>query len=273
MEAQVTKLALALAGLSVSAAAQNVTVWRDSAGNMVVRNLSSWRATRQSENTIVFKGLGSPFEATWKEQGLTVRAASMEGTAQKDEKGAYQLHKAAIQDVASATIEETVNGSVRTTELRCKAIQYDGVDSKAQLTGPVRIVSRVPAQSQSLEITGSVAQLALTPIGEKSEWPLRSATIEGPITMRLDSVERDPAGKAEPRKVQVTGKASRASFNDAARTVTLTGKVELEGSDSLIGAEVKADRVVITLNERREIVDIEFSGNPGQSRLRDGGSR
>lgn len=267
------KLAWTLIGLSAFAAAQNVSVWKDTAGNMVVKNLSSWRATRLSEKAISFKGVGAPFHATWKEQGLTVRAGSMEGTAQRDATGAYQLLKASIRDVSSATIEETVDGATRTTELRCRTIQYDGADSTADLAGPVRIVSKAPSQSQSLEVTGSSARLSLTPIGEKSDWPLRSATVEGPITMRLDSIERDSAGKEEPRKVRVTGKANRATFNDSARTITLAGKVELEGSDSIIGAEVKADRVVITLNEKREIVDIEFSGSPGQSEIRDGGRR
>ncbi|GEM_PF-3632452 len=264
---------MALIGTAAIATAQNVTVWKDAAGNMVVKNLSSWRAKRLSEKAISFKGIGAPFEATWKEQGLTVRAQSMEGTAQKDAKGAYQLQKASIRDVASATIEETVDGAARTTELWCRTIQYDGTDSKADLSGPVHIVSKVPSQSQSLEVSGSSAHLTLTPIGEKSDWPIRSATVEGPITMRLDSLERDPTGKEEPRKVRVTGKANRATFNDSARTITLVGKVELKGSDSIIGAEVKADRVVITLNEKREIVDIEFSGSPGRSEIRDGGRR
>lgn len=267
------RLALALVAVAAIAAAQSVTVWKDAAGNMVVRNLSSWRATRVSDKAISFKGLGKPFEASWKEQGLTVRATTMEGLAEKDDKGAYQLQRATIEGIASAAIEETVDGSVRTTEIRCKTIRYDGVGSKADLEGPVRVVSKVPAQSQSLELTGSSAHLGLTPIGEKADWPLRSGTIEGPVTMRLDSVERDPKGEAEPRKVRVTGKANRATFNDAARTITLTGRVELEGTDSIIGAEVKADRVVITLDERREIVDIEFTGSPGESRLRDGGRR
>jgi lipopolysaccharide export system protein LptA len=259
---------------SLIAQTGKIATWSDNVGNMTVENWTSWRIKKVGDTTYTFKGIGNPFKGIWKKQGLTVRGKSVEGTVEKDEKGAMQLMDATIDAVVDATLTETPEPGVeRTTVLHCQKIVFDGEKSTATLTGGVEVISKSPSESQTLEIKGSKATLDLVPFNEKSDWPIKSGEISGPVTMRLDTLERDKKGKEKPKKIVVTGKASRIVFNDAARTVTLYGAVELDGSDTVIGSNVTATKAVITLDEKREIVDVELSGDPGKSTLRDGGGR
>lgn len=272
MEAQVKAAWWVLVAVAAIGVAQQIGVWSDTAGNMKLSNLASWRVTRESPTKMTFRGQGNPFSGEWKEQRLKVRAQSVVGAAVKDEKGAYHLASAVIEGNVVAAITETVKSGERITELRATSIDYNADQAVANLKGGVRIVSRTPAESQTLELKGNAASVKLPPIGTRSDWPIRSAEVVGGVTMRLDSIERGEE-PAKPRPVVVTGKADRIAFDDSARTITLSGNVELEGSDTIIGANVRALKAVIRLDDKREVADIELTGNPGRSELRDHGGR
>lgn len=268
------------AALLAAAVAQNtqISTWSDTAGNMKIENWTSWRITKTGENTYDFKGSGSPFRGTWKEQGLMVLGKSVTGKTKKEPKGAMQLVAAEVLGVQKATLTETPkSGIVRTTELQSTTLQFNGETSTVTLPNPVTVISRSPAESQTLELHGSSAKLILTPFDEKAEWPVKFGEVFGPVTMTLDTLERVEKKEGEepkpPKRIQVTAKASKVTFNDADRTIVLSGNVTLDGSDTVIGANVRCTKAVITLNAAREIVDIELTGNPGVTEMRDGAHR
>lgn len=270
-------------GLVLGAMQSRPITFKDKAGNMVVENLRSWKATLISDGKISFQGAGNPLKGTWKDQGLTVTASSIEGlaerfqllkgTAVQDKPGAFRLKQAKISGDVVATIEQRSKSEDRTTTLKCASIEYHADANTANLRGGVDILIKSPSNGQTFTMSGTSADLMTTPLGQTSEWPLKSGTVEGPIKLRLDATVKDAAAARGTKQVVVTGTASRLTFNDENRTMTLSGDVHLEGDDSVIGGTVDASKAVIRLNEKHEVIEVSFEGQPGRSTLRESGGR
>lgn len=247
-------------------AAGGGVVFKDKEGNLEIRDLGSWKVTRVNEKSLAFRGTGSPFVGFFRSQGMTVRARSIEGTMTRFTRG-YELDRATIRGGVNAEIAQ--KGSGRTSDLKGDTLVIQGgkESTQATLTGNVTVRSEDPTKSQVFTMSGSSAVASLLPFGAKSDWPLQTLELKGPVKMRLQTAEKTESGKANP--VDLKGTADRLSYNDADRTITLYGNVFLEGTDSSVGGTSEASRVVVRLTNARLVESIEFFGEPGRTTLKE----
>lgn len=262
-------------GLAIGAVAAQGIVFRDRARNLTISGLTSWRITRIDDALSRMQGQGRPLVAVWNSEEMTLRAAKVDGKLRQAKGGRLQLEQADASGGVGLSLASRRDGQpTRTTNLESDSLQYSASNDQAVLPGSLTIVSTVEGGRGNFRIAGSRATLTLAPLGEKAEMPLRAGEIAGPVTLRLETL-REPTAeeKAEGRKapvpVVVTGVGDRLVFNDQARTLTLSGNVAIDGNDGSAFGKVEAQRAVLTLNERREIVDLELSGEPGRATVSD----
>lgn len=265
-------LALGLA-LVVLVTAHGI-VFEDKDRNMTVRGLASWNAERVDENRIKFRGAGKPFEGAWRDQGLTVRARSIDGLAQRNEKGAFALQEATISGDVLADLVGDAKGERRKTTLTGPKLTFDAAapEPTATLAGPMKIVSVVEAKGQRFELRGDSAKIDLAPLDAKSEFPIVRARVPGPVVFVLTAKrEVSEGGKTIERQVKIDGAAGLAVYDDAARTLTLSGGVTVQGDDTVIGGRASATSAIVRLDAERKVKAIDLIGEPGTSSLKDRG--
>jgi lipopolysaccharide export system protein LptA len=85
----------------------------------------------------------------------------------------------------------------------------------------------------------------------------------GPVQFSLETRRK----KNSATQLRVKGKADRLDLGPDATKIILTGNVSIESNDASFSGEMEADKAIITLNEKREIADLELFGNPGRSKL------
>ncbi len=245
-------------------AAQGIT-FKDKAGNMELTGLSGWRAKQVDDNTIEFNGTGNPFVGKWKDQGLTLRAKTIKGTAKK--KGnAFHLAEATLTGGIKGNIVRTENGVSRNNDFTCAQAVYSADTNHLDLTGGVTIVSTSASAPRSIRFTGPTVSATLYPPETKSNWAIKAATITGPVVVVIETVRTVKTGdKTEKRTVVINGRASKAVYDDVARTIVLSGGVHLDGDDNVVGGTVEASRAIISLSEKREVIGIELQGDPGRT--------
>jgi hypothetical protein len=260
--------------LAVLALAQNVT-FKDKAGNLTVSGLASWRVTRLDAEAVRIVGRGSPFTAVWTAEGLTLSGLDIEGRLSQGTGGRLQLRQARVKgNVVMRLVQNTANQGQRTTALTGAALDYDAGRDETTIDGAVSVATKLERSGELFELRGTGATIQLYPLGETREWPARSGSLGGPVTMRLlrtrSATQRERSeGTTDPVTVEVTGRADRLAFDEDGRRIVLAGSVTIVGSDAAGFGEIKANRAVVRLNERREVVDIDFDGSPGVARIRD----
>jgi hypothetical protein len=266
-------VAAALAAVAVYGLAQGI-VFEDRDRNMVVRQLTSWNVDRVDESTIRFRGAGRPFAGAWRDQGLTMRGQTIRGVAQRNARGAFALTSATVEGSVEAVLTRTRAQETRVTTLTAPRVEYtaSATESGATLSGPMSVVSAVAPTGERFELRGSAARLALTPLGERAAFPIRRATVDGPVNFSLLTTRQVREGPQTVRRpVRIDGRADLAVYDDAARTLTLRGNVNVEGDDTVIGGRAQADVAVVRLDEARQVAGIDLEGDPGTSVIRDRG--
>jgi hypothetical protein len=249
------------------AAAQGI-VFSDKAGNMDVRGLSSWRTTRLDQTKARFVGKGSPLTARWKRQGVQFVGRSIEGLIQEDQGGSYRLSSATVGGGVTASLERAdEKGNPRKTTLTAPTVKFDGARDLVEATGGVGVTSVYAADEQVVTLKGSRASLTLYPSSSRNASFARSGSIDGPVTMTLETLYREPKGQKAPRKVNMVARCNRLTFDDASKTIRLEGDVEIEGSDPTTGGLIQqASEAIVTVDEKWQVVEIEFKGEPGVTR-------
>lgn len=245
----------------------------DKAGNMIVENWTSWKATRVGENGLKFFGTGQPIRGTWKDQGLKVNGQKIEGEAAISRNDRFQLTTATLSGNVNAEIRKTAeDGSPSNIDLDTETIVFDYPNSKVKLTSKVRIGGQWGKDRQTFSLDAPSAELVLPPPGQKSDFPLLHADVPGRVTMNFGGVRsaRDPqTGKATGVKFAIVAKANHLVYDDPTRTIKLTGNVTISGEDPTIGGDIEASSATIKLTSDRRVKEIELAGSPGKSTVRD----
>ena len=248
----------------------------DNAGNMVIENWTSWKATRVGEKGLKFVGSGKPVRGSWKDQGLNVTALKIDGDAVLGKGDAFQLTTATISGDVHAEIKRAgSDGATNTIELDTSSIDFIYSQSKAVLKGSVHVEGVWGKDKQTFSLDAPSAVITLPPAGKKADFPIRTADVPGRVTMKFGGtrIAKDPkTGKAQAVQFGVIGKADHLYFDDDARTIRLVGNVHLTGSDPTVGGEMDAASAIIHLTADRKVKEIELTGTPGKSTLRGLGS-
>lgn len=257
-----------IAAVGMAWAASQGVVFRDKDDNMSLSGLGSWATTRVDEDTLSFRGSGNPFRGRWRDQGLVVTAQRIEGTAKKGPKGAFSLASATISGGVRAELAQFgPGGASRNSVLNCSATTFSDRAEGPRLvaTGSVVLTDFVQPDAQTVRLEGPSATIDLYPFQGRRDWPIRAATIPGPVQAVLTRVFKDSGGGARTAKVVATG--NRLSYDDASRTLTLAGNVRVEGDDAAMSGIATAARARIILDERRYLKEVQLEGDPGTSTL------
>lgn len=261
-----------IASLALAPAVMGAGVsFKDSEGNMSLKNLSSWLTRRVDANTLSFKGAGSPFNGEWKSQGLTVRGSTLEGRSVKGTKGYYVTDlnvggKVQLRIAAAATGGVSPTRTVNGDRLVFKGDESSGT---VVMTGNVRFEDVI--KDRTINITGSSANLNLD-LRPKAETPVTLANLAGPVKMTLKQtreVTRQGAKAVQITDVEATADRIQYDPSENGAAITLSGNVRVQGTQDAAGGEMTADRVVIQLDSLGEVVSIEATGNPGTGTFSD----
>lgn len=261
---------LGLALVVALASGQVMRVIRDKEGVLELKNLASFRSTQVTKSQIVHRGKGAPrFNATWAERGLALSGESLEVVTDKNADGDFEVSVVHVVGGVKGSVDETdERGLKRTATLDCDTAELNAAKNTGTLQGGVSIDARSPEEGKRLKFTGSSAEIGLVPLKTKADFPFTRVEVAGPITVRYESEVQDAETKKS-RKVLISAKGSRLVYNDDARTLTLTGNVTLEGNDELVGTNVQASRAVLKFDAKRDLIDVELTGDPGTSTLRE----
>ena len=128
---------------------------------------------------------------------------------------------------------------------------------------------------QTMTAQGSQAVLQLDPAAVGAV-PLRSGTITGPVTLKINRSETQP-GTTQPTLSELNGVADNVEIDlSSARTITLRGNVKVSGFSGLYQGTSEGDVVVVTLDDAMKPIRIRVTGEPTKSTLRErkpGGSK
>jgi hypothetical protein len=187
--------------------------------------------------------------AASKKQGLTIQARQVTGEA--------------AQVAGSKQSETKIQHAIATggSTLDSNRAEYTdrGADALVVMTGSVRVTNRDNHAHQTLVITGSSGQAILDPNTKgKSDDGLRTAAMEGNVRVQIDG-----AGKSgtKPTHITATGRRLVLDKLSSPATLTLTGGVEVRGSGTsgFSGTLQRAERVVMQLNSKLEVIGTEIS--------------
>jgi len=263
-------LGAAVSPLLIAVAAPQGIVFKDKAGNMVLKNLTSWKTSLAATDRLEFLGKGNPLHGTWKDQGLTVEAQQISGTALKKANGAFRLASAEITGAVEATILQSTANGTRTSSLHSEFVSYNAVGSSAKIKGSFTFRIQSPGEGQSSSLKGTGAELQLAELGSATTWPILSGEVSGPVHVQFKGVTKETQG-TPPKTVVATATAKRMTISDQGRTVRLIGDVHLEGDDTVVGGSVDASQATLRFNELHELVEVELQGEPGRSSLKESG--
>lgn len=239
-----------------AAHAQNIT-FTDKAGKMVVRSIASWSTKLTDAKTIHFKAKGSPLSAAWPSQGLTVTANMIEGDAIRTDAGL--VLKGAILSGKVHTVAIRAKQTI-TTDSETATITMEGAKTSIVLAGGVSIDSVSPEIGQTLHASATSGSLGLMdPKG------LTTAMLEGEV--HIKTMRRGNGIKP----VTMTADCKRLDLDVSADPglMTLTGNVKISGTEPALAGDIEASKVVITLDPNFQPTQVEATGEPGITHVRD----
>lgn len=271
-------MVVAACGLAACALAmQQRITFRDRAGDMEIRNGSSWFSQQLDEERISFGGKGRPIIAEWKKQGRYMEAASIEGVVVRGAGGALSLESATLS--GGIVVRQTrpsansVSSVPQIVKLTSASATYAAKEDLWTLRGGVSATQTDEGARQSFSITGQTGSVAFRASGAAGPaGAIREASISDSVKLKLQSARQTPDPK-DPKKTiwqtrTVDGRADRIEYDSAARTLKLIGNVHLEGDDPVILGELSAVSATLTLDERGKPVKLELEGDPGVTRIR-----
>jgi len=198
--------------------------------------------------------------AASKKQGLTIQARQVTGEAAQVA-GSKQSETKIQHAIATggAHVVKTVTTGGSTLDSNRAEYTDRGADALVVMTGSVRVTNRDNHAHQTLVITGSSGQAILDPNTKgKSDDGLRTAAMEGNVRVQIDG-----AGKSgtKPTHITATGRRLVLDKLSSPATLTLTGGVEVRGSGTsgFSGTLQRAERVVMQLNSKLEVIGTEIS--------------
>ncbi|MCW5943722.1 MAG: hypothetical protein KIS66_15935 [Fimbriimonadaceae bacterium] len=274
-------IALAVGTIAALAAGQARTYpITDKAGNMALRDVRSHRYEDHGDGTITFIVMGSPVLGEWKAQRMKSRAEEMTILANRGAKGALDLVQADVTGKsAEFTVERDSDGEdkkvAQTMRLISPHLRYLVAQERVTLDAPVKAEGSDPGAKRRWNLEGRSGVASLYPAEPKraDSFPLRAMTLEGPVTFSLNSVRKvkrtkDGTTTETEEPTLYKGKANRLVFDDATKTIVLTGNVTLETDEYELAGGEGAERAVLKLDAKRQVVGVEMNGAPGVSTIR-----
>lgn len=255
--------------LSLLATLNSIAIsFKDKNSNMEASNLTSWRVTKQGEKSFTFKGSGKPFTTKWIKQGIEIDGSSIEGTTNQDTKGGLLLSQAEINGSVKITLRRKRQKGTSTTIITTPKATISGQKNILTLTSPMHLESSTSDGSQSFQLSGNDAIFQLYPASTKKvekapalSSKIKSGIIAGPIQL---SFKRMVHGTIYVSK----GTCEKLILEEDLKKIILQGNVSLDSADPNFPGEVSANQATLTLNDKLEIKDIEFTGNPGQTKVK-----
>lgn len=261
-----------VAPLLAAVAVASAGSFADEKGNMRL-TFSSWRVTRIDEKNSRFNATGNPVIGTWKSQGISFKARTIDGTLSQQADGGYILTQAEL--AGSVRTEMARTEKIGTTNVQRSSVLTsekatfagDAKSGTLNLIGGVVVTSALANSSQWMQLTGTSGNFKLD-LSPASKQPLESADINGPVTMRLISKRKNKAGALESTDLTATGR--RLTFNSGAQEIELSGGVIVTGKGPAILGKMEVSRVRITLDAQGFVKEIFAEGEPGQATMREG---
>ncbi len=158
------------------------------------------------------------------------------------------------EKTSSAGQKATVDGSTA---------HYVAAENLLHVSGEVILHDDDPGIERTFYATGSSADLRLSPQGSHGD-PLRSGDLDGPVTIKIDGMrkDKDNGDKKVPYHLNTT--SDHASFDYAARTLTLTGHVKIKTDDPSVGPMAGIRDMVFDFNPDGSIAGTHGTGDePG----------
>jgi len=236
---------LLISAVVALASAQSIFTYRDKSGSLTVHALSGLVEQTSVEKVhLVLKG--KPVVVDSLQDGLQIQAPSV--VCDANTKGAARIGKA----VGTGGVHAIKKSATGTTDITASSGTYNaaGQTARLDLTGATRIVSKTAKGTTT--ITGS-SGYALLENGAKGPGSgLKSAVLSGPV--KIVSDQQNTSGGV------ITATGSHLELDNAAHTVTLSGKVNVTGNQkSTLGELRGADRAVLVLNDRGQIASVRVT--------------
>lgn len=185
--------------------------------------------------------------------GVVLTGGSLLAALNLSPKGA-ELQRGEIQGGAQLTRNK--GGEKLTASGNSLVYTVTGETATAVLSGNASIIRS--SDGATVTLNGSSATAVLRP---NTPDALVSADVKGPVTM---SYQRVTDGKT----TKVNGSANTINYNVAARKITLAGNVIISGNSDALTGSMTGDKVIITLNERGEVTEIEAEAENGTARIK-----
>lgn len=241
-------------------AAQDVAInFQDRARNMTLKRFDGFLITTQQDGSLAFSGTGKPAVGEWRSQGLTITANAWKGRAEKGDGKAYLLQRAEVE--GAVVVEASSSG--RPVTVRTPKATFDAKGRRIDCPGALTIEQATANGTLTAQGSSGYAELYESR-PETAPTLVRRSGLAGPVHLEMrtkrvvDGVERVQT---------LTGDAAKLEYDAAARTVTLSGGVLLQGDDEAMAGDARGSRAVITLDSAGKPLSIEMVGDPGVSHL------
>ncbi len=220
-------------------------LYHDASGNM---SLSAQSGSLVSGASIYTFHLRGGVTASSRKDGLVITAMEVVGDALPAKQETHIRH--AVATGGARVVKTSTSGTSTLSSMKADYTDR-GRDALVVMTGGVRITSVLSAKRQSWVITGPSGEATLDPAGSKGKG-LRSAIIDGGARVQLD--------QATGGSMVATGRRLVLDNSTKPATLTLTGSVRVQGgSGTGFGSLQNAQRAVLRLNEKGEVVSTEVS--------------
>lgn len=264
-----SRLALALglitaASFSFAPNGAQGTRFADKAGNMEIVGIKNLKLMPK-ENA--FRASGT-LRGTWKSQGLTLEAKTIEGKL-KVEGNSRTLLKGTlgggVEVTAVRNSSNPASNQKQTVNIKSTTATYDGNGQIVQADGGIDMHSSDPGAEQELDASGSSGTVNLTEMGSKAG-VVSSAVLKGPVKMKMrGKAETTENGKTTRAPFFIDGRGDRMEYSSTARTIVLTGNVHIDGDHPSIMGSIDAIKAIITLSATGDVESLEFEGEPGRT--------
>lgn len=185
-------------------------------------------------------------------QETTVRGASAVARLAPLDSGAKQpVRRIELSGGVTMTVTGGANGTLRATTGSVTMVPGDGTDD-FDFNGSTKLTQETDLRSVELTGSGGTATIG------RGAYPLQTARLTGPVRAKMT---RSNKGFAE----QYLATGGGLTYNDSARNVKLTGNVVLNAKARLFEGENRGTQLILSLNDKREVAEIEMNGEPGST--------
>jgi lipopolysaccharide export system protein LptA len=241
---------------------------------MSVSGFSSWRVEKQEGGKWKITARtseGRKITGDWKKQGVHVEVGQLEAIVNVEQDGARMLQDATLTGTILAKFTRPSSNAAskaqQTVTLNAASADYKGATGVVEVRGGLTLNRQDPGADEKMTATGSSGTITLSDLNAQANG-VKSAVLNGPVVMTMTGRRRGDDGK--PQAFDLHGSADKLVFNDAARTIVLTGHVKITGDDPSIGGEISGvNSATVKFSATGEVESIDMEGDPGRTIVTD----